>query len=276
MKTTNAMNNTMNHIRPLALLSLTLSAVVVVTPSLSCIGEPPALCTTAHGDYAATYTLKSGTGACSTLIGDKLGVQSYTAAGPGGIPDLTKTSAAIQSLSTGTLVQRALLSSAGDPDTTHHPFGLGLFTTSVPGADGLCAVPTFSVAQQDLPDAPAIAPDPTITGDTGTPEQPATSVSEAWSNVQVLVSASHIGTQMRGTLTYTRDGCTAVYDVNAVFPAASCDDGKGAPDENLCKPNADPSLGIAVGSGIDPDFKVHCDAQLLLCVLDGKVPTVGP
>ena len=35
-------------------------------------------------------------------------------------------------------------------------------------------------------------------------------------------------------------------------------------------------LGIAVGSGIDPDFKVHCDAQLLLCVLDGKVPTVGP
>lgn len=43
-------------------------------------------------------------------------------------------------------------------------------------------------------------------------------------------------------------------------------------DEALCSPNEDPAAGRATGSGINPDFKVRCDPDLTLCVLNEEAP----
>lgn len=42
------------------------------------------------------------------------------------------------------------------------------------------------------------------------------------------------------------------------------------PDDALCSPNGDPAMGRPYGSGINPDFAVQCDPELLLCVLTGS------
>lgn len=44
-------------------------------------------------------------------------------------------------------------------------------------------------------------------------------------------------------------------------------------DDSLCSPNGDPAMGRPYGSGINPDFAVQCDPELLLCVLSGTATT---
>ena len=55
---------------------------------------------------------------------------------------------------------------------------------------------------------------------------------------------------------------------------------KTIPDNSACCPNPDPIGGRASGSGINPDFPVKCDPDLLLCVLDtadpSKLPILNP
>jgi hypothetical protein len=75
-------------------------------------------------------------------------------------------------------------------------------------------------------------------------------------------------------LVYTRDGCSATYSVVAVYPAASCADADGKPDERLCATEANPAAGIAYGSGINPDYAVACDPDLLTCVPSKDFPSL--
>lgn len=235
--------------------------------------QPRVACVTGRGDFAAKYTLRSGTGACAGMKGEVVGVQSYNASN-GDRPDLEKISVALRAVSLGDLVQHAEDQALTDTTPGHQPYALGAFSTPVPGGDDFCAVPTLAPAQQDLPLVPAIPPDPTVPNDPGTPEQPATSVKYAWSDVRVYVTAAATGTQFAAELEYTQDGCTAQYHVVAVYPAVSCADADGKPSSALCSPDADPDAGIAVGSGINPDFPVVCDPDLLLCVLTGEPPAL--
>jgi hypothetical protein len=237
--------------------------------------QPLPTCVTGRGDFAAKYTLVSGTGACATLKGDTLGIQSYNAVADKNRPDLDKTSIAIKSATLGAAIANATSLDYGDPDPTHKPYAFGAFTTAEPGSDNFCNIPTMQPAIQNIPALPGIPATPDTDAGKGTPAVdplPADSVQYKWSNVRVYVTTAATGTQLGADLEYTENGCTATYKVNAVYPAAPCDDGTGKPSDVLCSPVANPDAGLATGTGINPDYPVVCDPDLLLCVLSKDVP----
>ena len=149
---------------------------------------------------------------------------------------------------------------------------IGDFASATPDDDDVCTVPKLSDARQTLPqftyvppkDKPTDPPKSPVSVDAG-------DITYAWSNIRLYVTAALPGTQLVGDLTYTKNGCTASYDVLALWPSVSCDNGKGQPDPSLCDPEADPAAGRATGSGINPDIyaenRVKCDPDLLRCVL---------
>ncbi|HEU4538193.1 MAG TPA: hypothetical protein VFS00_28925, partial [Polyangiaceae bacterium] len=84
-------------------------------------------------------------------------------------------------------------------------------------------------------------------------------------------------------LRHTKDGCTVTYKATGVFAnnrATCATDDPTAPfyraegyNPALCDPEPDFSQGIAVGSGINPDFPVACDPASRLCLLQGEFPS---
>jgi hypothetical protein len=101
---------------------------------------------------------------------------------------------------------------------------------------------------------------------------PADSVSYQWSNVEAYVTASAQGTQVSATLTYTETvagaPCTVTYKAIGLWPGIGCiDPTSGMPNDDLCNPCAEPTIGRATGSGINPNFPTHCDPDLGYCVL---------
>jgi len=79
------------------------------------------------------------------------------------------------------------------------------------------------------------------------------------------------------------DGGLAPLEAGSVAPEASAGDGgcEAPPaeepplrDESLCAALPDPAQGRAFGSGINPDFSVQCDPELLLCVLAAPPPSL--
>ena len=56
------------------------------------------------------------------------------------------------------------------------------------------------------------------------PGQPAMTFRYEWSNLRVRMSPEFPGNAFSADLTVTQDGCTATYEVNAVFPATACGD----------------------------------------------------
>jgi hypothetical protein len=133
-------------------------------------------------------------------------------------------------------------------------------------------VPTLAPAQENIG---AIPGDP----DAGVPDQPATSLAYNWSNVQILVTAQYYGSQFVGDLTVKRDADSCTYRAQGLYPYVDCykvdengdplpdADGNLQPDESFCAPEANPPAH-PTGSGINPDFAVHCDPVLLACVLN--------
>jgi hypothetical protein len=117
--------------------------------------------------------------------------------------------------------------------------------------------------------------------------QPALDVRYEWSDVKLYTTAAALGTQLSATLRYSVNDCTAEYDVRAVWPATDCtlydidynpildDEGNLQPDPSACCPGSDLEKNHPYGSGINPDFAVHCDPELLLCVLDKAVPSLN-
>ena len=230
-------------------------------------------CQTAHGDFTVALSNTGGTGECSELIGGIYGVQTYQYPNSDGTgPDNDHALMAIQAEDLGVLVDDYTDRLGDVPDSANAPYAKGDFATAKPDSDNICSVPTLTPAVQNFPALPAVDPDPEDPEDPGLPAEPATSYTYKWSNLRFYVSAAVTGTVFVGDLEYTHDGCTATYSAVGLYPAAFCDDENGDPDDNLCNAAAQPELGIAVGSGINPDFKTHCDPDLLLCVFDGAPP----
>ena len=123
--------------------------------------------------------------------------------------------------------------------------------TETPDAEDFCTAAQFSEAK--------VAAAATATS-------AATNISYKFSNMQVYSAANAPGTQIRGDLEYTRDGCTAKFKVRGIWPATPCDP--------TADPAKDPASTCGEGSGINPDFKVVCDATLKLCVPDGPIPAI--
>ena len=296
----------------------------IASSFISC-SQPPILCGAAHGGtpgtnevgtpvgigFAALYTQNGAAPMCATTTkyttsvsfppvypdgatldkvrGDVIGLETYHPAvttDHGPEPDFTKTSVAVKTDGLGQLIKAKVARKATDASMDHKAYAYGEFQTSTPDDNGICKVSNLKPAEQDIPKAEAVPPDPDDPDDMGKPEQPPVSVKQEWKNLEVYVTSAAPGTQFSGDLTYTQDSCTMEYHVVGLWPVVGCDalteaedDYVGMPDDTKCCPNADPAVGRITGSGINPDFPVKCDPTLLICVLDtkdGKIPVLKP
>jgi hypothetical protein len=311
--------------------ALAAACAVSVAPA-SCSPEPAPKCAAARGAFAATYTLTSGTGDCSTLVGEILNVQSYNP--PHSPTDQTPNYDIASIAIEPSAITNALAGGGMDPNAADLPYGIGTFSSSEPGSDGFCVAPSLSLAHLVLPSVDAMpnACPPAAA-------MPAVDMQYAFANVRVYSTAAALGTELSADLTYTTTDpsgatCTAVYHVRGVYPAVSCggsppatgddsgstgddsaaqdsggddasspsgDDAGAAaddagddasaesdcaapapaapsgpmvPDITLCSPYPNPSAGLATGSGLDPDYAISCDPNLLLCVLSKEPPSL--
>jgi hypothetical protein len=180
----------------------------------SCSDQPKVRCAT-RGQYAAKYTLVTGTGDCAGLKGDMLGVATYNGSNADNTPNWDDATIGIQPYSLAALTNGAPPTMAGDS-----LFALGHFATAEPGDNSVCEVPVLSVAEVHVPAITDATTDPMTM--VVTCPAPAQDVKYAWSNVRAVVSAAVLGTQFSADLTYTANGCTATYRVWAVSPPVSC------------------------------------------------------
>ena len=235
--------------------------------------QPRTPCTTAHGAFAVKYTLMEGSGACAMLSAGLVGVQPFGRGGPGQAANFDMPPVAIKTEELGNLV-----GTYGQAVDATKLFSLGAFTTREPGADNLCTLGAMTPAEVTLAAVPAGM---NMMG-MPTPALPAVTARWEWSNVRFFVTAALAGTIFTGNLTYTQDGCTARYSVRGLYPAVHCtkevtDPVTMMPSEvrnpALCSPCADPSMGRATGSGINPDIDTACDQPSNLCLPTGEPPS---
>lgn len=133
-----------------------------------------------------------------------------------------------------------------DPGPSTDQTALGRFDIE-PDADDFCTAETLSVASVNAAAA-------------GT--APETTISYEFSNVQVYAAPSTPGTQLRGQLKYTRNGCTSSYAVRSMWPALGCDPS----DATSCDTNPN----------MNPDFATEClqiSATTAVCVPSKPVPS---
>jgi hypothetical protein len=133
----------------------------------------------------------------------------------------------------------------------------------MPDAEGFCKATGFAQAAINV-EAVANEKDATKV------EFPAASRAYQFGDVEVYSHPSAPGTQLRGTLTYTEGGCTAEYNVLALWPSVPCDAKAEDKPENA-------AVRCGAGSGLNPDFKAVCVAGIgaggaAACVPD---PAVG-
>jgi hypothetical protein len=241
------------------------SAVLVAT---SC-EQPAVLCTCGRGDFAAMLTYVDGSPDCGNLKSELLGMNAYAFEkdGPntGTMTDWSKGAVAIGSERIGWLIDRAGRSMVTDPNAAHKLYTIGDFPKEP--TNDFCAVPQMRMpdAEIDMPAIPEISDNP-MTPDVNEaePRVEATHYVYKWSNLDYLVRPDAIGTQLKGDLEYTMNGCTARYKVKAVYPARDCEKRDetgaraGAPDPDRCFPVSQPDKKIFEGSGISPEFPVEC------------------
>ena len=249
-------------------LATSLIGATTVLVATSC-QQPPVLCTCGRGDFAAMYSYVSGPTECGNLKYEILGMNAYSFEkdGPntGSMADWNRGAVAIGSERIGWLIDRAAESMVSDANPGHKLYTGGDFPKEP--TNDFCAVPTMRMpdAEINMPEIPAIPDNPTTTDvNESKPLVPATHYVYKWSNLEYLVRPDAIGTQLRGDLEYTMNGCTAKYKMKAVYPARNCekqDDAgnpMGMPDPERCSPVAQPEKKIFEGSGISPDFPVEC------------------
>lgn len=242
-------------------LTFLLATAGTVAFTTSC-AQPVINCTSAHGYFAAEYTLTEGDPAstCGQLLGDVLGMQTYAQeGGKNGTPNYQDADVAIRPESLGALFDYAEARGAVDGDVVFYDGNaIGTFTDGFPDDDSFCMIDTFGAATMSLPDIEEVPDDPaTDDEDESLPAQAATEVTYKWSDARFVVSADAQGTQFEADLEYTADGCTASYHVVGVYPAVGCESNDDCNDDE---------------NGINPSFALRCNTDLGLCVLDADLP----
>jgi hypothetical protein len=270
---------------------------LVSSASLLGCSQAVVACQAAHagaGAFAAKFFPVGTPGAACTVPGDQVGFETFHPPGGGSDkkqPDFSVPSiVAFQTDTMGNLIAAETDGSATDTTPDSKPYAIGSFASVEPDANGFCPVVAPKVAEKSFA---AVADDPATMDVDET--LPAVSLKYEWSDVKIYVTAAAQGTQFSGHLKYTQDTCTAEYNVAGVWPSISCanevPDGMDAdgnpktkivPEPAFCCPGADPlgPLARLSGSGINPDFPVKCDPDLLLCVLDvpdaSNLPALKP
>lgn len=100
-------------------------------------------------------------------------------------------------------------------------------------------------------------------------EEPVTQITYQYDQVKVYSAPDAPGTQLTGELTYTRDGCSVRYTLQAIWPAVPCNPASQSPSEKCGE-----------GSGINPRLAVVCDTSVQLtpdypgvCVAQKPIPS---
>ncbi|HZH15107.1 MAG TPA: hypothetical protein VE057_12205 [Archangium sp.] len=196
--------------------------------------QPPIGCPVQSLEWAATYKPK-GTSTCPVKAGEQLGIQKFST--PTGDERLSLHPAKLQNLN--------------ERDPARVSYSLGTLAKAS-DAEGFCSASDLSVAEKHAE---------------AKPEEglAAEDIIYRWSNVRVLAIARAPGTQLVADLEYTENGCTAQYEVWAMWPGdIDCADEVGQPDDSLCE---------QAGS-INPDFAVTCDPTQLRCVPAKRPPSL--
>ncbi|HEX8698873.1 MAG TPA: hypothetical protein VF815_08550 [Myxococcaceae bacterium] len=133
-----------------------------------------------------------------------------------------------------------------------------------PGGDNFCTTEAWAAASVNAEAGSFVAP-----GAVESQEETATQITYEYDQVRVYSAPDAPGTQLTGELTYTRDGCSAQYTFQAIWPAVPC---------NPASPN--PSEKCGAGSSINPQFAVVCDTSVQLfpeypgvCVAQKPIPS---
>jgi hypothetical protein len=212
------------------LLCLTTTAALIASCDTR---QPPIGCLVQGVEWVATYK-PVGTNTCPELPGERLGIQKYQ-----------------QKL----FIKPQMLNDM-DPTDELDPNDVPYASGELPAeadAEGFCTVASLSVAEKHLPE--------------GSAQSLPTDAVYHWSNVRLVALPEVPGTQLIADLEYTADGCTARYEVWAMWPGdLGCADENSPdePDDSLCQHS----------ESIPPSFAVTCDPSLLLCVPAQRPPSL--
>jgi hypothetical protein len=205
----------------------------------SCNMEQPAIgCPVQRLTWSATYQLKAGqaaTGTCAAKRAENLGIQKYSA------PEL-----GAEQL----VIKPATLAALDGDDPDHPGYSMGALSAGATEGD-FCTATGMSVAEKHVP---------------ASESESAVDIEYRWSNVRILALANAPGSQLVADLSYTEGGCTAEYEVWAMWPSIRCADANGNASDALCE-----SAGL-----INPDFAVTCHPTFKRCVLAQRPPSFKP
>jgi len=203
-------------------------------------------CLVGHGLYAVKYLpTGSPTGSCAANKGEIIGVEKYDDLDAQKKNPDTKSIVAIRP--SGLVDQEGPGQGASGGVADLKTIAQGPLKDVDPDANNVCTAPTLAEVHDQVG---------------GTP------LSYTFSNVRFFVTPRVPGTQFSAQLDYVgTDNCKATYNVLGVYPATTCGDENGQPQDSLCALPGD-------NGQINPDFKVKCDPDLLLCVLDSNTTTL--
>jgi hypothetical protein len=247
----------------------------------NCDTQPKPYCETTSVTYATRLIEKSRvesqTGACMGLgpasfnADPEVSFETYFPKDDKGNPNYSKVTLAVMTTEIANLASGGM-NLATDGTTISQ----GDFTTAQSDDNGFCTAPTLSLTHLKLA-ASAMSP--------------AVDISLTWSNVQVVVTAATIGTQVQADLVDKRvtaaGTCTITYKAVALAPAIPCSvpnpdggmemtpDGSFVTNVAACNPQPDPDAGMYLGSGIGPLTSYECDPATGWCAIKGdSVPAL--
>lgn len=237
------------------------------------VAQPPLECSFQASSYWARYKLVEGTGTCSTYEGDLVRFQRYLP------PGESKPTFAFLNRRLA-LITRATYGGKLRFDETDPTYQKesprGTFAGLYPTDDGFCSAESIVPADQSLP---AVTYENRLAdGGVETVTQPATHVREEWSNFKLLNNAQFTSTLWTADVTVVRDGCTAKYAVDALWPPVACE------TDADCNPLPDLDAGHVTGSGLQVAYAPKCvlfsnpagyEAKALGNVPGVCMPTVG-
>jgi hypothetical protein len=287
--------------------------LAAVAALVGCADQPEPKCSVARGNFAATYTLISGEGECAELKGEILGVQAYNArtSKTDPTPDYDHTSIGIQPQSITDFIWGGATDedskhkpfalgkfSSKEPDSQGFCAAPKLSVSRFSSAE----VPEQSDACTTTPALPAVdfkyefsdvrvystvaalgtqlsatlnytkdgcsakyrvrAVYPAVSCAGAGPVPPATDAA--------IMSEEDAGAEA----TATEDDAGSGGDAGVECPPAEPPSGPPVPDATLCSPDPDPDQGRPIGSGLNADFDIRCDPDLLLCVLKKEPPAL--
>lgn len=222
--------------------------VLFAVASMSCPSQSPATCQM-QGQYRLVLSPTSMTGPCAVAEAETMGFEVYSA-----VPNVTQFNFVYRPSGLTDLLNDGRVDESGASAD-----GTGIIPQDSNG--GLCTAHDLKPAAQQFAQ---VQPQ-----DGGAPT-PETSISYAWTSLEVISTARALGTLLRGELVKTVDGCAVTYAVRGIAPGASCE-----VDED-CRPFVNPDGGRPrQKSGISADVSLLPNGELNLMCTGGGLDADG-